>query len=152
MLHPQWLGTVRKGRPQYILRHKMNSQPGQPIKTACASSFNAWTNNDGDLSSLFLVSVAAPKAKYCFFTFHNFVPCMDQAIQMISELMMCQSRLSRLLRSNYIMLSNTFCIVSIFSQKGAEQQLYIYQLSKILKHLRQTLHCICHQINFALNT
>ena len=35
----------------------MNSLPGQPIKTIWASSFNAWTNNEVDLSSLFLVTV-----------------------------------------------------------------------------------------------
>ena len=33
--------TVLQAGLNYLLRHKMNSLPGQPIKTAWASSFNA---------------------------------------------------------------------------------------------------------------
>ena len=37
--------TVLQAGLNYLFRHKMNSLPGQPIKTAWASSFNAWTNS-----------------------------------------------------------------------------------------------------------
>ena len=55
---PQPVETVVQTGLNYLFRHKMNSLPGQPIKTAWASSFNAWTNS----------------LQYCFYSCGGWIP------------------------------------------------------------------------------